>query len=176
MSRRLPSLGHFQRVLNVSLSWARRRRCRVGSLMPQTSRSLSMSSSVTPKSQCSVRRRSSADERCHGVSLFSGTSVELEPLDNYGRARLMVVAHGLSKLSKGAISRLAWSDQVVDELVRAQSAPVEKNSSLLPCVRNIVGLEVLLEALGVGAPVFASRVEFAHGSVEHSHCESSSPV
>ena len=87
-----------------------------------------------------------------------------------------MVAHGLSKLSKGAIARLAWSDQVVDELVCARSAPTEKNSSLLSCVCNTVGLEVLLEALGVGAPVFANRVEFAHSSVEHSHCESSSPV
>ena len=87
-----------------------------------------------------------------------------------------MVAHGLSKLSKGAISRLAWSDQVADELVRARSAPADKNSSLLPYVRNIVGHEVLLEALGIGTPVFVSRVEFAHGSVERSHCESSSPV
>ena len=87
-----------------------------------------------------------------------------------------MVVHGLSKLSKGAIARLAWSDQVADELVCARSTPTEKNSSLLSCVCNIIGLEVLLEALGVGAPVFASRVEFAHGSVECSHCESSLPV
>ena len=108
------------------------------------------------------------DERCHGVSLIAGTSVELEPLDNDGRARLVVVAHGFSK----GIARLVWSDQVADELVCARSAPAEKNSSLLPCVCNIVGFEVslLLEALGVGAPIFVSRVEFAHGSVERSHC------
>ena len=68
----------------------------------------------------------------------------------------------LDNLVEGKVSHLPWCCEIPDELVRTSSTTAEKYGPLLRGGSNLVGCEIVFEALGIRGPVFTVARELSY--------------